>query len=181
MPRSAAATAPTRVLAFPVPAAQPSAQQPAPVAPAVPAVPYRGKYEASAMSRNDVIKAIKQALKARTGKSWSVRGGRGTGYGWLTIDAPKALRRWTREQVGTDASGMPVYEERYLTDAEVAAGKAEYAHMGPATRRKLAELLGLERVHADGISIPSGSDFYQAFLDRARTGTTEITPERHWD
>jgi hypothetical protein len=179
MARTASGTATARVLQFPAQATAPVA--PAPVAPVAPVAPPAGRFEASSMSRNDVIKAIKSALKARTGKSWSVRGGRGTGYGWLTIDAPKALRRWTSEQAGTDASGMPVYAERYLTDAEVAAGKAEYAHMGPATRRKLAELLGLERVQTGGVSIPSGSDFYQCYLDRARTGTSTVTPERYWD
>ena len=35
-------------------------------------------------------KAMKAALKARTGKTWSVTRGRGTACGWITITAPAA-------------------------------------------------------------------------------------------
>ena len=44
------------------------------------------------VGRNETIKAIRKALRARSGKSWSVTGGRGTAWGWLTIDAPPARR-----------------------------------------------------------------------------------------
>lgn len=44
--------------------------------------------------RNDVIAAIKTALQKRSGKSWSVTGGRGTAYGWIRIDAPPARCTW---------------------------------------------------------------------------------------
>lgn len=37
-----------------------------------------------------VCKAMKAALKARTGKVWSVTRGRGTACGWITITAPDA-------------------------------------------------------------------------------------------
>lgn len=47
---------------------------------------------ASAISRDDAIRAIRQGLKARSGKSWSVTGGRGTGWGWITITAPPRRR-----------------------------------------------------------------------------------------
>ena len=40
------------------------------------------------MNRNEVIKRIKTALQKRSGKTWSVTGGRGTAYGWITISAP---------------------------------------------------------------------------------------------
>lgn len=36
--------------------------------------------------RNTVIKRIKSALKRRSGKSWSVTGGRGTAWGWIEIN-----------------------------------------------------------------------------------------------
>ncbi len=35
-------------------------------------------------------KAMKTALKNRTGKTWSVTRGRGTACGWITITAPEA-------------------------------------------------------------------------------------------
>lgn len=40
------------------------------------------------MDRNEAIKEIRAALKRRTGKTWSVTGGRGTAWGWITITAP---------------------------------------------------------------------------------------------
>jgi len=40
------------------------------------------------MDRNETIKAIRKALRERSGKSWSVRGGRGSVYGWIYIDTP---------------------------------------------------------------------------------------------
>lgn len=44
------------------------------------------------MTRNEATKCIKAALKKKTGKTWSVSGGRGTGYGWMTIQAAKSNR-----------------------------------------------------------------------------------------
>lgn len=40
------------------------------------------------MTRKEAIKTIRTALKKRSGKPWSVTGGRGTAYCWLRIDAP---------------------------------------------------------------------------------------------
>ena len=40
------------------------------------------------MDRDEAISEIRQALKRRSGKDWSVKGGRGTGWGWITIDVP---------------------------------------------------------------------------------------------
>ena len=39
----------------------------------------------ASIDRDEAIKAIRTALKRRTGKTWSVKGGRGTAWGWLTI------------------------------------------------------------------------------------------------
>lgn len=38
--------------------------------------------------RNEAAKAMRQMLRKRSGKAWSVKGGRGTASGWLTISAP---------------------------------------------------------------------------------------------
>jgi hypothetical protein len=40
------------------------------------------------LSRNNVIRLVKQGLKKRSGKEWSVTGGQGTAYGWINISAP---------------------------------------------------------------------------------------------
>ena len=42
--------------------------------------------------RAETIKVIRSALRQRSGKTWSVTGGRGTAWGWLTITAPPARR-----------------------------------------------------------------------------------------
>ena len=44
--------------------------------------------------RDTTIKRIKTALQQRSGKTWSVTGGRGTAWGWITIDAPPRRRTW---------------------------------------------------------------------------------------
>ena len=40
------------------------------------------------MTRDEAIKRIRAGLKKRSGKSWSVRGGRGTDYCWISIISP---------------------------------------------------------------------------------------------
>lgn len=42
------------------------------------------------MERDEAILRIRTALKKRSGKSWSVRGGSGTAWGWITVDVPPA-------------------------------------------------------------------------------------------
>lgn len=42
------------------------------------------------MDRNEAIARIRAALKKRSGKLWSVRGGSGTAWGWISISAPPA-------------------------------------------------------------------------------------------
>ena len=44
------------------------------------------------MDRNEAITRIRTALRRRSGKAWSVKGGRGTAWGWIHIDVPPALR-----------------------------------------------------------------------------------------
>ena len=39
------------------------------------------------LDRNAAIARIRTALRLRSGKAWSVTGGRGTAYGWITIRA----------------------------------------------------------------------------------------------
>lgn len=38
--------------------------------------------------RDEVIKVIRAELRRRSGKNWSVTGGRGTAWGWITITSP---------------------------------------------------------------------------------------------
>lgn len=42
------------------------------------------------LDRENTIQVIRTNLRERSGKTWSVKGGRGTAWGWLTITAPPA-------------------------------------------------------------------------------------------
>lgn len=44
------------------------------------------------LNRDTAIKTIRDSLKTRSGKVWSVTGGKGTAWGWITITAPPARR-----------------------------------------------------------------------------------------
>ena len=44
------------------------------------------------LDRDTAIARIKAALKARSGKTWSVTGGKGTAWGWIEINSPPKRR-----------------------------------------------------------------------------------------
>lgn len=131
---------------------------------------------ATMIDRDTAILRIRKALKVRSGKAWSVTGGRGTAWGWIEIDAPPRRRTW--QDVATaetdPMSGLPVY-------AEVNDPDHEFGHMGPDDRTELARLLGLETVHFQGVSIPSGSDYREEYVARAEGREPERFGERYWD
>lgn len=45
-----------------------------------------------ATDRDATIQHIRQTLRHRSGRSWSVTGGKGTARGWITVQAPPARR-----------------------------------------------------------------------------------------
>ena len=103
------------------------------------------------LNRDDVIAALRAGLKARSGKVWSVTGGRGTGYGWIRIRSPKSR------------------------------AVDEWGAMTPAECAELANLLGLERVHPQGESIPAAHDYRRAYLDRSAGLEPSVQPRPYWD
>jgi len=109
------------------------------------------------IDRGMAIRLIRDALKRRSGRPWSVTGGRGTAYGWLSI-MPMPARRVCRHQF--DGAECPSPEQcaehrRYMSDGD---------------RAELARLLGVEDVHFQGQSIPSGTADYLLWIARAQTG-----------
>lgn len=112
------------------------------------------------MDRNETMKKIKEALKDRSGKSWSVKGGTGTAYGWITIDVMPKARTW---------------------DAEGVTPKDEWGYSSKADREELGKLLGLETVHCQGVSIPSSNAYYQEFLDRSEGRAPSVMGTPYWD
>lgn len=125
------------------------------------------------LDRASVIRRISAALKARSGKAWSVTGGKGTAYGWLRIDAPPKARTWHHRPT----EGMEDVPGAYI---EVEDGGA-YGHTGPELRAELAQLLGLPSVHHQGVSVPASNDHYREYIDRAEGRTPAKIAEQYWD
>ena len=112
------------------------------------------------LSRDETINRIKTALKKRSGKTWSVTGGKGTAWGWITIDAPPKRRKF-------DDDGNP---------------KEEFGYMSPEERAELGRLLGKDRpAHCQGESIPASSDYRQEYVDRAEGKTPSVFGVQYWD
>jgi hypothetical protein len=104
------------------------------------------------INRDEAIARIRAGLKKRTGRSWSVKGGRGTAWGWITIGAPPKR----------------LVDGYRLSDVD----RAELA-------KTLG--LPLSDVHGQGISVPASSEYYRAHVERAETGSTERDPKPYWD
>ena len=127
------------------------------------------------MDRNETIKRIRTALRKRSGKAWSVTGGRGTAWGWITIDAPPARRtEHTVKRQGATSDNPEDYEHK---DTGEPGG-----HMTTTERAELAKLLGRDRpVHQQGVSIPAGHDYWQEYIDRAEGRTPSVIGKQYWD
>lgn len=103
-------------------------------------------------TRDEAITAIRAALRERTGRPWTVTGGRGTGWGWITLHAPPK-RRGRFDYMGDD-------DRTVLAEA-----------LG----------LTLADVGQQGVVIPAQGDYRCEYVDRAR-GVTPITLGRPgWD
>lgn len=103
------------------------------------------------MDRDEAIARMRAALRRRSGKAWSVTGGRGTGWGWITVTAPPARR-----------------VDGYYLSLDDAAELGELLGLDrPA--------------HHQGESIPASSAYRRAYVDRAETGSTTESPEPYWD
>jgi hypothetical protein len=103
------------------------------------------------MKRDEAIKEIKEALKARSGFAWSVSGGRGTGWGSITIRARKP---------------RAANEYGYLTEEDAAL---------------LGELLGLGRVSRQGVLILPNNNYYEEYVSRARGEKPRAYGYMDWD
>lgn len=167
------------------------------------------------MTRDETIKAIKAALKKRSGKDWSVTGGRGTAWGWIAITAPPKRRTWHIVQTGepfpphpeaiyrgvsgvtpisrlndgsvtsfeTDPWANEAYKNGWPLDFNwyVNDPNQDDGHMSPDEQKELAQLLGKQTVHYQGVSIPDGSDYYEEYVARARGETPSVYGQQYWD
>ena len=109
-------------------------------------------------SRDTTIAAIKAAFKRR-GFRYSVTGGRGTAWGWITIDLLPA-----------------VYKGCWNGDAESSREKRLSLY------REMADRLG--NPHGEGygtVSIPASTDYYREYIDRAEGRKPAVIGQPYWD
>jgi hypothetical protein len=126
--------------------------------------------------RDETIRRIRIALCRRSGKTWSVTGGRGTGWGWITIDAPPARRTW-RSRLKADASPAQLPEDYEEYESNQLGG-----YSSPADRAELGKLLGLDHpAHFQGVNIASSSAHYREFTDRAEGRAPVAVAQPYWD
>lgn len=124
--------------------------------------------------RDETIRRVRSALRRRSGRAWSVTGGRGTAWGWITVDAPPAART----AVWVKYPNAPDYPESYF---ETDTREPGCGHAPEHLRRELAALLGLDNVHIQGWTIPAGSDYRRDAIKRAETGSSDENPTPYWD
>ena len=124
--------------------------------------------------RDEAIREIRAALRRRSGKAWSVTGGHGTAWGWITIQALPARRTWGYRLKEGALNDWPESWEGYDTGQP---GRS----MTSADRKELAGLLGLEDVHEQGVGISSSNDDYQEHIDRANGRVPSVIAKPYWD
>jgi len=104
------------------------------------------------MDRNEAIEIIKTELKKRSGKTWSVIGGKGTGWGWITIISPPKRRM------------------------------AEFDYMTKEDCLELQRLLNLDKpVHNQGEMIAASSDYRLEYVARAKGEKPQKYGKIYWD
>lgn len=137
-----------------------------------------------------VCKRIKAALRSRSGKDWSVTKGRGTAGGWIRIDAPKARlscdmwHRWDGEicaDCHTSRNAPYFWADELACPKHVCTETCYRASISPADRAELAALLGIERVHPQGVQIASSNDYYVEYIDRAEGREPRAIGTPYWD
>lgn len=131
------------------------------------------------MDRNETISRIGAGLKRRSGKKWSVTGGKGTAYGWITVDAPPSRRTWSeRPRPGVNPNDMTLsHRQRWEPYDTGTPGHST----GPGDLAELARLFAREEIHHQGLSIPANSDYYEEYVARAEGLQPAVTGKPYWD
>lgn len=103
------------------------------------------------MTTKEAIAIIRQALRQRSGKSWSVSTGRGTDYGWITI-LSKPSRR-------VECNHLSVFDRFELSQL----------------------LGFDQTVSRQGVFIPASDDYYNEYISRAKGMYLVKRAEPYWD
>jgi hypothetical protein len=177
-PASYAAVMTARANALPLTHPAVAAQFERPAAPAVCTTPplaasAKEKIAAIGQDRDATIKALRVALKAKTGRAWSVTGGRGTAWGWITITAPAARRTYTRVlKEGAEEFRPESYEW-------VNTGEPDRS-MSPEDSATLSAIFG--DCHHQGIKVdPRGKDYERHLALAIHGEDLGFKSESHWD
>jgi hypothetical protein len=113
---------------------------------------YRPKPSVPSLDRNEAIVLIRAALKRRSGKAWSVRGGSGSSWGFIWVSAPP----------------------RRMVDGEMTT--ADRTELADLFGLRLADV-GSQ----SGVSISPGSDYRNEYVARAEGRTPEVYGSPIWD
>lgn len=136
----------------------------------------RGEQGHTSVSRDETIKAIRAALKRRSGKPWSVTGGRGTASGWITVTAPPKRCTGKTIEHAELRDGRTHYEYEHI-DAGEPTGS-----MTPQDAAELGELLGLGRpAYPGGESIPASNDHRIQYIALAEDRSPSTFGKQYWD
>lgn len=106
------------------------------------------------MNRDEAITAIRAALRRRSAKKWSVRGGRGTSWGWITIIAP------------------PKRCDEYGSMSE--SDRAELADLLGLDAASAA-------AHHQGVQIPASTQYRREYIARAEGRKPDVIGTPYWD
>jgi hypothetical protein len=80
-----------------------------------------------ALSRNEVTRAMRTALRRRSGKAWSVKGGTGTAYGWIRIASPPArMEGWSMPEADREELARLLGIESVHPQGESVPASSEY-------------------------------------------------------
>jgi hypothetical protein len=136
--------------------------------------------ELTSVDRDDAIKIIREALRRRSGKSWSVKGDRGTAWGWINITAPPKRRV---AHLQNPAYNCDNPEPGALPYFEISADEDHGAwYMSDADAAELGKLLGFNRpVHCQGVSIAAASDYRREYIARALGLNPLSHGVQYWD
>ena len=126
-----------------------------------------------AEDRDATIHELRKLLKERTGRAWSVTGGRGTAWGWIKIDAPPTRRTWGFYL----PEGMADIPENYRERDMRQPGRC----MSPDDKAVLAKALAKEFVHYQGESIAASREHRHEALERAAGLPVTKVAEPYWD
>jgi hypothetical protein len=117
------------------------------------------------LGRSEVVKRIKAALKRKTGKSWSVHGGRGTGWGWIRVEAPASRRVSCEDNPECKDPFNAPFEERVIEYRR--DGENHFTSRADCT--ELARAFGLDRpCHWQGLQI--SPDDWERYVEMAEKG-----------